>query len=67
MCIENKGANQMYSYYSADLRLCFLICKNPVFLMWLKLQMLHFKRINSTHPYTCCVYIQIVHVTVPDI
>ena len=28
---ENKGADQLHSYYAADLRLCFRICKNPVF------------------------------------
>ena len=28
---ENKGADQLYSYCTADLRLCFHICKNPVF------------------------------------
>ena len=33
MCSENKGANQMFSYYSADLWLCFHICKHPVFLI----------------------------------
>ena len=28
---ENKGADQLRSYCAADLRLCFRICKNPVF------------------------------------
>ena len=31
MCIENKGADQLPGYRKADLRLCFRICKNPVF------------------------------------
>ena len=30
-CSENKGADQLRSYGAADLRLCFCICKNPVF------------------------------------
>ena len=29
---ENKGADQLRSYCTADLRLCFRICKKPVFL-----------------------------------
>ena len=28
---ENKGADQLRSYCPADLRLCFRICKKPVF------------------------------------
>ena len=28
---ENKGADQLRGYREADLRLGFLICKNPVF------------------------------------
>ena len=28
---ENKGADQLRGYPVADLRLCFRICKNPVF------------------------------------
>ena len=28
---ENKGADQLRSYCAADLRLCFRICKKPVF------------------------------------
>ena len=28
---ENKGADQLRSYREADLRLCFRICKKPVF------------------------------------
>ena len=28
---ENKGADQLRDYAQADLRLCFRICKNPVF------------------------------------
>ena len=28
---ENKGADQLCSYCTADLRLCFCIGKNPVF------------------------------------
>ena len=32
-CSENKGADQLRSYCEADLRLCFRIGKNPVFLM----------------------------------
>ena len=28
---ENKGADQLHSYCVADPRLCFRICKNPVF------------------------------------
>ena len=32
-CSENKGADQLCGYRTADLRLCFRICKKPVFLM----------------------------------
>ena len=74
MCSENKGANQMYSYNSADLRLCFLICKNPVFFHGVTQIVnvtgndIHFKRINSTHPYICCVYCTVCTCDfVPDI
>ena len=28
---ENKGADQFRGYREGDLRLCFRICKNPVF------------------------------------
>ena len=31
LCSENKGADQLRSYCAADLRLCFRICKKPVF------------------------------------
>ena len=31
LCIENKGADQLRGYCEADLRLCFRICKKPVF------------------------------------
>ena len=31
MCSENKGADQLRGYREADLRLCFRICKKPVF------------------------------------
>ena len=30
-CSENKGADQLRGYREADLRLCFRLCKNPVF------------------------------------
>ena len=30
-CSENKGADQFRGYREADLRLCFRICKKPVF------------------------------------
>ena len=30
-CSENKGADQLCGYRGADLRLCFGICKRPVF------------------------------------
>ena len=30
-CSENKGADQLRGYREADLRLCFRICKKPVF------------------------------------
>ena len=30
-CSENKGADQLRGYPEADLRLCFRICKKPVF------------------------------------
>ena len=30
-CSENKGADQLSGYREADLRLCFGICKKPVF------------------------------------
>ena len=31
LCRENKGADQLRGYREADLRLCFRICKKPVF------------------------------------
>ena len=31
LCCENKGADQLCGYREADLRLCFRICKKPVF------------------------------------
>ena len=31
ICSENKGADQLRGYREADLRLCFRICKKPVF------------------------------------
>ena len=35
MCGENEGADQLRSYWEADLRLCFrIIMQNVVFLMW---------------------------------
>ena len=30
-CSENKGADQLRGHREADLRLCFRICKKPVF------------------------------------
>ena len=30
-CSKNKDADQLRGYREADLRLCFRICKNPVF------------------------------------
>ena len=30
-CSENKGADQLRGYREADLRLCFCICKKPIF------------------------------------
>ena len=30
-CSENKGADQLRGHRKADLRLCFRICKKPVF------------------------------------
>ena len=30
-CNDNKDADQLRGYRKADLRLCFRICKNPVF------------------------------------
>ena len=30
-CSANKGADQLRDYREADLRLCFRICKKPVF------------------------------------
>ena len=30
-CSEKKGADQLHRYREADLRLCFPICKKPVF------------------------------------
>ena len=30
-CTENKGADQLHGYREADMRLCFRICKKPVF------------------------------------
>ena len=30
-CSENKGADQRRGYREADLRICFLICRKPIF------------------------------------
>ena len=30
-CSENKGADQLHGHREANLRLCFRICKKPVF------------------------------------
>ena len=32
LCSENKGADQLRGHREADLRLCFRICKKPVFI-----------------------------------
>ena len=32
MYSENKGADQLRSYCATDMRLCFRICKKPVFI-----------------------------------
>ena len=34
-CSENKGAGQLRSYWEADLRLCFCICKMFFFFVFL--------------------------------
>ena len=31
LCSKTKGADQLRGYREADLRLCFCICKKPVF------------------------------------
>ena len=31
LCSENKGTDQLCSYWAADLHLCFRICKRQVF------------------------------------
>ena len=31
LCSENKGTDQLRGYREADLRLCFRMCKKPVF------------------------------------
>ena len=31
LCSENKDADQFGGYSEADMRLCFSVCKNPVF------------------------------------
>ena len=31
LCSENKGADQLRGHREADLRVCFRICKKPVF------------------------------------
>ena len=31
LCSENKGADQLRGYCTADLRICFRICKKQVF------------------------------------
>ena len=33
LCSDNKGADQLRSNCAADLRLCFRICENPIFLL----------------------------------
>ena len=38
LCSENKGADQLRGYREADLRLCFRICKKPVFGSYFKCQ-----------------------------
>ena len=51
---ENKGADQLRGYREADLRLCFRICKNPVFS---RRGSNNFGSVNSKHilsPYLSC-------------
>ena len=49
MCSENKGADQLCSYCTADLRLCFCIDKNPVFSRRASIHVMHlsFSKDNS--------------------
>ena len=51
-CSENKGADQFHSNREADLRLCFRICKNPVFSRhstYVKSRFIH----DTVHPLFC--------------
>ena len=55
-CSENKGADQLRGHREADLRLCFCICKKPVFSrrgsysidLWLLLRADTFNNTNVT-------------------
>ena len=43
LCSENKDADQLRSYYEADLRLCFRICRLSVFPMRLLISLRSYK------------------------
>ena len=47
-CSENKGADQLRGYREADLRLCFRICKEPVFSRRGSYGILNFAELSST-------------------
>ena len=56
---ENKGANQLRGYREADLRLCFRICKKPVFSRRGSNNVLFFhKNCKATNLYETMMYVK---------
>ena len=78
MCSENKGANQMYCvttqlicgfvFSFAKILFFFFFFHGVTQIVNVTGNDIHFKRINSTHPYMCCVYCIVCTCdSVPDI
>ena len=51
--MENKGADQIRGYREADLRLCFRMCKKPVF-SWRGSDYLWFYNLHFTAEHSPC-------------
>ena len=62
-CGENKGADQLRGYRKADLRLCFRICKKPVFSQRGSNKELFSDRIAGS---TCCLMVLILYHNLQD-
>ena len=58
LCSENKGADHLCVYRTADLHLCFSICKKPVF----SVEGNHKKGLAKVSTRTADVYLMLVNV-----